>query len=180
MICGIKEVPITLDGKLTFNIENILAICGALVGMGIDYCMIKNGITTYLLNSHKNSGRFNCYDINGINVILDYGHNIDGYNSILSAVKEINSGTLYGVIGIPGDRTNDTAKEIGKRSSKYLDYIIVKEDKDLRGRKQGEVAELIVDGIMEDSDAKKYEVILSEEDAFEKAKNHKGEPTAII
>ena len=133
--------------------------------------MIKNGITTYLLNSHKNSGRFNCYDINGINAILDYGHNIDGYNSVLSAVKEINSGTLYGVIGIPGDRTNGTAKEIGKISSKYLDYIIVKEDKDLRGRKQGEVAELIVDGIMEDSDAKKYEVILSEEDAFEKALN---------
>lgn len=171
VICGIKEVPITLDGKLTFNIENILAICGALVGMGIDYCMIKNGITTYLLNSHKNSGRFNCYDINGINVILDYGHNIDGYNSVLSAVKEINSGMLYGVIGIPGDRTNGTAKEIGKISSKYLDYIIVKEDKDLRGRKQGEVAELIVDGITEDSDGKKYEVILSEEDAFEKALN---------
>lgn len=171
VICNIKEVPITLSGKLTFNIENILAICGALVGMGIDYCMIKNGITTYLLNSDKNSGRFNCYDINGINVILDYGHNMDGYNAVLSSVKGINKGALYGVIGIPGDRSNENAREIGKISAKYLDYIIVKEDKDLRGRKQGEISQLIVDGILKSSDRKKYEIILNEEDALVKALN---------
>ncbi|MCR1951734.1 cyanophycin synthetase [Clostridium sp. DSM 100503] len=180
VICGIKEVPITLDGKLSFNIENTLAICGALVGMGIDYCMIKNGITTYLLNSHKNSGRFNCYDVNGINVILDYGHNVDGYNSVLSAVKEINNGMLYGVIGIPGDRSNETAKEIGRIASKYLDYSIVKEDKDLRGRKQGEIAQLIVDGMRSSSDRKKYEVILREEDAFEKALNMANSGDTVI
>lgn len=170
-ICKISEVPITLNGKLIFNIENILAVCGALVGMKMDYCMIKNGITTYLLNSDKNLGRFNCYDVNGINVILDYGHNIDGYNAVLSAVKEINEGMIYGVIGIPGDRTNNMAKEIGELSSEYLDYIIVKEDKDLRGRKHGEIAELIVNGILKNSDRKKYEVILKEEEAFVKALN---------
>lgn len=170
-ICNIDEVPITLGGKLMFNVENILATCGALVGLKIDYCMIKNGITSYLLNSDKNAGRFNCYNVNGVNVILDYGHNIDGYNAVLSAVKYINKGKLYGIVGIPGDRSDDMALEIGKISSHHLDYIIVKEDKDLRGRKQGEIAQLIVDGVKKRDTKKKYEVVLREEEALIKALN---------
>ena len=49
--------------------------------------MIRNGITTYELNSKENLGRFNRYDVNGINIILDYGHNIDGYKAVLSQLK---------------------------------------------------------------------------------------------
>ncbi|MGG7214553.1 cyanophycin synthetase [Clostridium nigeriense] len=171
ILCNIKDIPITLGGKLKFNIENILAASGALVAMQIDYCMIKNGMTTYLLNSEKNSGRFNCFDVRGVNVILDYGHNVDGYNAVLSAIKELKKGKLYGVIGIPGDRLNESAIEIGQISSKYLDYIIVKEDKNLRGRKQGEIAQLIANGIIKEDKNKKYEVILNEDEALIKVLN---------
>ncbi|WP_411169021.1 cyanophycin synthetase [Clostridium sp. MB05] len=182
IICKVDEVPITLDGKLEFNIENILAVCGALVGMKVDYCMIKNGITSYLLNSDKNLGRFNCYDVNGINVILDYGHNLDGYNAVLSAVRDMNRGAIYGVVGIPGDRSNDMALDIGKISCEYLDYIIVKEDKDLRGRKKGEIAEIIVNGILSKNSKKKYEVVLKEEEALVKALNiaQKGDTVVVF
>ena len=146
-----------------------MAATAALVGMKIDYCMIKNGITSYLLNSDKNSGRFNCYDVNGVNVILDYGHNSDGYNAVLSSLKKINNGKVYGVIGIPGDRADNAVKEIGEISAKYLDYIIIKEDQDLRGRSTGEVAKLIERGILNYNKNKKYEIILKEEDALIKA-----------
>ena len=171
VLCNIKDIPITLNGKLKFNVENILAASGALVAMQIDYCMIRKGITTYLLNSKQNSGRFNCFDVNGVNVILDYGHNSDGYNAVLSAVKELNKGKLYGVVGIPGDRLDESAIEIGQISARYLDYIIVKEDKNLRGRNQGDVASLIVDGLMKEDKNKRYEVILKEEEALTKALN---------
>lgn len=182
ILCNIKDIPITLDGKLKFNVENILAASGALVAMQIDYCMIKNGMTTYLLNSEKNSGRFNCFDVRGVNVILDYGHNADGYNAVLSAIKELKKGNLYGVIGIPGDRLNESAIEIGQIASKYLDYIMVKEDKNLRGRKQGEIAQLIVNGILKGDKNKKYEVVLREDEALIKVLNiaKKGDTVVVF
>lgn len=182
ILCNIKDIPITLDGKLKFNVENILAASGALVAMQIDYCMIKNGMTTYLLNSEKNSGRFNCFDVRGVNVILDYGHNADGYNAVLSAIKELKKGNLYGVIGIPGDRLNESAIEIGQIASKYLDYIMVKEDKNLRGRKQGEIAQLIVNGILKCDKNKKYEVVLREDEALIKVLNiaKKGDTVVVF
>ncbi len=169
LLCNVNEIPITLNGKLKFNIENILSATAALVAMNIDYCMIKNGITTYKLNSKENSGRFNCYDINGINIVLDYGHNADGYTAVLTALKELNTGKLYGVVGIPGDRLDESAIEIGDICAKFLDYIIVKEDKDLRGRNQGEIAKLIVDGLLKENKNIKHEVIFNEEDALIKA-----------
>lgn len=182
VLCNINEVPITMNGMLKFNIENILAATSALVAMKVDYCMIKNGITTYLLNSKKNSGRFNCYNVNGVNVILDYGHNTDGYIAVLSSVKKMSSKRIFGIVGIPGDRLNKSAEEIGCISAKYFDYIIVKEDKDLRGRKQGEIANLIVDGLIKENSNKKYEVILDEEVALIKALNmaEKGDTIVVF
>ena len=181
-LCNINEVPITINGMLEFNIENILSAISALVAMKIDYCMIKNGITTYLLNSKKNSGRFNCYDVNGVNVILDYGHNTDGYSAVLSCVEKMKSKKVFGVIGIPGDRLDKSAEEIGGISAKYFDYIVVKEDKDLRGRKQGEIAQLIVNGIIKENKNKKYEVILKEEEALIKVLSiaNKGDTVVVF
>ncbi|ATD55950.1 cyanophycin synthetase [Clostridium chauvoei] len=168
-ICDINEIPITLNGKLSFNIENTLAVCGALVALEVDYCMIKNGLNSYGLNSKNNSGRFNYYDVNGINVILDYGHNIEGYRSVLSSVKEITKGKVYGVIGIPGDRSNVMAEEIGKISSGLLDKIIIKEDLDRRGRKSGETADFIFKGVKNNNKNISTKIILNEVEAFKTA-----------
>ncbi|MBU5456034.1 cyanophycin synthetase [Caproiciproducens sp. MSJ-32] len=168
-ICNVNDVPITLNGKLKFNIENTLAACSALIGLNIDYSMIRNGITSYQLNSKENLGRFNWHNVNGVNVILDYGHNIDGYKAVLSSIKKLTNNKLYGVIGIPGDRKDDVAIKIGKISSQFLDYLIIKEDRNLRGRKRGEIARLIEKGVKLYSNNKKYEIILSEEKAFKKA-----------
>lgn len=169
LLCKVKEIPITLYGKLKFNVENILSATAALVAMNIDYCMIKNGLTTYKLNSKENSGRFNCYNVNEINIVLDYGHNPDGYTAVLTALKELNTGKLYGVVGIPGDRQDESALEIGGICAKFLDYTIVKEDKDLRGRNNGEIANLIVNGLLQENKNIEYEVIFNEEDALVKA-----------
>ena len=168
-ICSINDIPITLNGKLEFNIENSLAACGALIGMGIDYSMIKNGLISYELNSNKNCGRFNIHDICGVNVILDYGHNFEGYKKVLNSLKKITNNKIYGVIGVPGDRKDSVASEIGVLSSQILDYIIIKEDRDLRGRKKGEVPVLIEKGITRNHAYKNYEIILKEEEALLKA-----------
>lgn len=162
-VIKLSDVPITLDGKLSFNIENALAACAALVGIGIDYCMIARGFSKFMLDAKHNSGRFNLYEINERKVILDYGHNTDGYRAIFKALKGMDHNNLIGVIGIPGDRSNDMAKEIGMISSANLDKIIIKEDKDRRGREKGEICNLIKEGIDKEKDCK---IILDESKAL--------------
>jgi cyanophycin synthetase len=50
-----------------------------------------------------------------------------------------------------------------------FDRIIVKEDNDTRGRRRGEVADLILRGISEENGSLRPEVILDETEALEKA-----------
>ena len=168
-IIGIKNIPITLGGVLEFNIQNVMAACGALIGMGIDYCMITKGFKTFKLNENYNLGRFNIYDLNGIKVILDYGHNIEGYRAVLKCLKKIKDKRVIGVIGIPGDRKDNMALSVGKLCGKYIDRIYIKEDGDKRGRKKEEMARLLEKGVLLSGEKKFYKIILDEKEALKEA-----------
>ena len=68
-------------------------------------------------------------------VVLDYGHNIDGYKCVLDGLKQIKHNKLIGVIGVPGDRPDSHILEVGKCAGENFDYIFIKEDEDRRGRR---------------------------------------------
>ena len=147
-----------------------MAACAALVGLNIDYSAIKKGLTSFYGDEDLNPGRFNMYNVNGATVVLDYGHNIEGYKAVLKGAKNINHNRLIGVIGVPGDRTNSSVEEVGKIAGKNFDYIYIKEDRDKRGRKIGEIAKLLERGVLKSGfDQKRIEIVLDEIDALEKA-----------
>ncbi|MDS0528285.1 cyanophycin synthetase [Clostridium sp. SHJSY1] len=167
-ILNTDEIPITLGGILEFNIENVMASCGVLVGMGVDYSMISIGFKTFQLDTKCNSGRFNMFDINGIKIVLDYGHNLEGYKAVLSSFAKIKKEKLIGVIGVPGDRQDEMIESIGYICSKYIDNIIIKEDIDRRGRDKGEVAEILKRGVVKGNNHK-YKICLNEVEALKEA-----------
>lgn len=176
-----ESIAITLNGKLTYNVENAMAACSALIGLSIDCDTIKNGLVNFYGDEQQNPGRFNMYELNGVTVILDYGHNIEGYRAVLEGAKKIKHNRLIGVIGVPGDRNDNSIIELGKLSGKCFDHIYIKEDLDKRGRKNGEVAELLSQGIVNSGfDMKNKEIILNEVDALQKAINDSHDGDIII
>lgn len=177
-IINVSDIPITLGGTLEFNIENSMAACAALVALKVDYSMIRIGLENF--NSNENSGRFNIYEYNDVKVILDYGHNIEGYRKVLPTLCRITKGKITGIVGVPGDRSNYVANEIGKISAQYLDNIIIKEDKDRRGRDSGEIANLIKKGILSINRNKNIKVVLDEVEALKIALNDSKAGDAII
>src|SRR4030095_323649 len=51
-----------------------------------------------------------------------------------------------GVIASPGDRRDKDIRELGEVAARHFDALIVREDRNLRGRRPGEIAELIAAG----------------------------------
>lgn len=169
LIMSIDELPISYNGILTYNIENAMAACAALVGLNIDYCMISKGFSDFM-PCDDNEGRFNMFEYYGRKVILDYGHNIEGYKAVLSCMNKLKTkNRLIGVVGVPGDRQDNVIKEIGEICCEYLDEIIIKEDKDRRGRSIGEVSQLLKISMLKNSNKKNVKVYLDEVDALEYA-----------
>ena len=169
-IVSIKELPISYEGKLEYNIENAMAACGGLVGLKVDYCMISKGFMDFKLNSKHNSGRFNIYNYCDRKIILDYAHNIEGYKAVMSSLKKIKGiSNLIGVIGIPGDRKDDIGYAIGEICANNLDKIVIKEDKDRRGRKVGEIAGILEKAILKTNKNANLKICLDEVEALKYA-----------
>ncbi|AKL94138.1 cyanophycin synthetase CphA [Clostridium aceticum] len=141
-----EKIPATFGGVLEHNIENSMAAIAAAHAYGIDVKIIYTALSQFYTDAINNPGRFNVFDMKNFKVIIDYGHNIDGYSKVLEGLKKIKAGRLIGVIGVPGDRTDINILKIGEISGKYFDYAYIKEDKNLRGRKVGEVAEFLKKG----------------------------------
>jgi cyanophycin synthetase len=137
-IVPVTEIPITLQGKIECNVENCLAAAAALYALKVPSETIAEGFK----NFEDNAGRFNVFELNGLRIMMDYGHNPAGYRQALKTCRALASGRLIGVIGMPGDRPDDAMRDVGKQCAGVFNRIIIKEDQDLRGRAPGEVAEI--------------------------------------
>lgn len=169
-VAGIMDIPSTLEGRVAYNIENSLAATAGCCGLGIPADAISKGLKTFYLNDVQNPGRFNIYNVGNYRVLVDYGHNIAGYTGVLDAAKKLGGLRLVGIIGVPGDRSDESIMKIGKIAGENFDYIYIKEDMDLRGRSPGEVARLLEFGAVSAGKAKKsMKIILSETEALETA-----------
>lgn len=78
---------------------------------------------------------------------------------------------MIGVIGIPGDRQNEIGYAIGEICANTLDKIVIKEDRDKRGRKPGEIAELLKEAVLKVNKNANLMICLEEVEALNNAIN---------
>jgi cyanophycin synthetase len=162
-VISVSDIPITCGGIIECNIDNCLAAVAALYGLNINLKTIADGLRNYVFND----GRFNLFQIDGFRVMLDYGHNKAGYEQVIKACKKLGCKRFVGVIGMPGDRQDSAIKEVGELCAGAFNKIYIKEDKDLRGRKSGEVAGLFLNSILKSGYSRQnVSVIKNEIDAL--------------
>ncbi|HEY7023618.1 MAG TPA: cyanophycin synthetase [Candidatus Limnocylindrales bacterium] len=171
-------IPATFGGRARMNVANALAAAAAAWAAGAHMHDIRQGLRTFSTSFFQAPGRLNEVPINGYRVILDYCHNVDGmrrlteFVDLMMAPQNGNGrpGRAIGVIGIPGDRRDEDHREYGRLAAHAFDELIVREDRNLRGRKPGESAELVKAGIekgMSEAGAQctTVKIVLNEQDA---------------
>ncbi len=162
-IIAVEDIPLTMQGRATFNTANALAAAAACIGLGIPISIIKEGLQTFNLTKWHNRGRCQLFQLGDIRVLLDYAHNPAAIQNILQYAKKLEPQRLLGVLGVPGDRRDQDIIEAGRVAGNYLDYCVIKEDQDLRGRRAGEVASLLWEGFKLGANKNKSgEIILPE------------------
>lgn len=146
-LIAIDQIPITFNGALRCNIENALAASSALYAINTPVDRIKKGLSSFVADEKMNPGRFNIFDFEKFKVMLDYGHNMDGYKEVGQFIQNLKPSRSVGIIGIPGDRPDNQIFAIGALCSTLFSKIYIKEDQDLRGREAGEVANILYQGL---------------------------------
>jgi len=185
-LIDIKSIPATVGGKVEHNIENALAAAGAVLAFGLPAEMIRQGLSTFSCSQEQNPGRFNIVTCGNENarfrVVVDYAHNPPGLRCALQAIRNLMEPgeELISVIASPGDRANENVVKMGATAARYCDRVIIKEDEDTRGRKTGEVAELLLKGCLSNGmEADNVQVVLPEDEAVQRAFAAAGEKTVV-
>jgi cyanophycin synthetase len=153
-------IPATFGGRARMNVANALAAAAAAWANGAHIHDIRQGLRTFTTSFFQAPGRLNLVEVGGIRVVIDYCHNVDGMRNLAdftrrmmfdgngsSATATARHGRAIGVIGMPGDRRDEDMREYGKLAAGAFDEIIVREDRNLRGRKPGETAEHVAEGV---------------------------------
>ena len=117
----------------------------------------------------NNPGRANLYRLNGGHVMVDYGHNTEAFDAICRMTSQWGDRKVTGIIALPGDRADELIDRAARVAAKGFNKVIVKEDHDLRGRKPGDVANILCRAIRETSPGIECEVVLDEVEALRRA-----------
>ena len=146
-------IPATFGGKARMNVANALAAAAAAWAAGAHLHDIRQGLRTFTTSFFQAPGRLNLVEVAGVRVVIDYCHNVDGMRQLADFVNRmtvengVRSGRAIGVIGVPGDRRDEDMRDYGALAATAFDEIIVREDRNLRGRAPSETAGHVLEGI---------------------------------
>ena len=109
----------------------------------------------------------NLFKFKEFNVLIDYAHNAHGMRAIGKFLSKVEAKRKIGVIAGVGDRRDEDLIEIGKEAAKMFDEIVIRQDRNMRGRDEKEIIDLMIKGIRSVDDKKVCHVIPIESEAIE-------------
>jgi cyanophycin synthetase len=167
-ITELSQLPVVMNGAADFQVANLLATVAACRAHGVSQSVLLKSLMTF--SSYANNpGRANLYRLNGGHVMVDYGHNSDAFGAICRMAANWKDRRVTGIIGVPGDRDNTVITHAAQVAARGFNRLIVREDRDLRGRAPGEVSGLLCDAVREVSPALECEDVHDEIEALRSA-----------
>ena len=158
----LAEIPITRNGSIGFQVENVMAAVAAAWAINVDWHLIRKGVASFVSDAQTAPGRFNFFDYRGASVIADYGHNPDAILALVAAVDSIPAKKRLVVISGAGDRRDVDISRQTEILGDAFDEIILYQDQCQRGRADGEVLRLLQQGLNNAKRAKKVDEITGE------------------
>lgn len=164
------HVPATFEGRARVNIANAMAAASAALADDVSLDYIRQALRTFTSSFYQTPGRFNLLDMGGKRVVVDYCHNLAGLEAMADFVRRMESDRTVAVISMPGDRSDDDMKAFGDLAGKTFNQIVIREDDNTRGRKPGEIADILSTAATGGGlDAGNVSIVLDEMEAVQKA-----------
>ena len=144
---ALRDIPLTRNGSIGFQVENAMASVAAAWGVGLSWDAIRSGLASFLNDADNAPGRFNVMDYRGATLIADYGHNPDAMRALVAAVASMPGQRRSVVISGAGDRRDEDIREQTQILGAAFDEVLLYQDACQRGREDGEVIALLRQGL---------------------------------
>ena len=187
-IAWVHTLPATFEGRARMMVQNAMAAAAAAHAAGAHLHDIRQGLRSFTTSIYQAPGRLNVFDLDGVKVLIDYAHNAAGLETLGDFVERLTTDAPTGarpgqaswsanlrvaVVATAGDRRDEDMRQLGRIAARYFDDVIIREDRNPRGRKRGATAALILEGVLEaiatGARAGNAEIVVDEMEAARKA-----------
>ncbi len=170
---AVREMPLSLGGTATHNIENILGASLLAATLDISVPAIRETLHRFGNSASDNPGRLQLYRFGGMTAVVDYAHNPDGLAALCATASALAAKRRLLILGQAGDRDDGQLRALvdAAWSITHFDRVIIKEmERMLRGRALGEVTAVLADELSRlGALNERVEVAPSEFDAIKRA-----------
>lgn len=143
----LADIPITRNGSIGFQVENVMASVAAAWALNTDWDSIRAGLKSFANEADNAPGRFNVFNFRGATLIADYGHNPDAILALVRAVETMPAKRRSVVISGAGDRRDQDIRQQTEILGESFDDVVLYQDQCQRGRADGEVVALLREGL---------------------------------
>lgn len=175
-----ENIPITFEAKAIFMIQNILPAVLAAHIQGIGIHDMKAALESFIPSENQTPGRLNLFRFKKFNFLLDYAHNPSGMLALQKFTNSMEASYRIGIIAGIGDRLEEDTIKIGNIAAQMFDEIIIRNDRDLRGKTAEHLIGLLKAGIHQYDPAKPVSFVPSETEAIKFAIRMAPENSLIV
>jgi cyanophycin synthetase len=146
-LVAVNRVPLTHEGRVAFQIENVLAATAAAWALGIAPETIRAALENFRPDMAHCPGRFNLFDYRGASVVIDDAHNTSALAALIAALGNFphERRTIVYSAG-DGRRDVDIIRQ-GEQLAGAFDRVILYDDFSASDRAAGETAALFRQGL---------------------------------
>lgn len=146
-LVDINCLPLSFQGRASLMIKNILPAVLVAVIRELSFEQIKISLEEFYPCFEDLPGRLNIIEFENFQVMVDFAQNEDAYLELKKFLKKTNYTKKIGIIAASGDRRAEDIRNLGCCVGQIFDEIIIRHNKDKRGRVNEEITELLMEGI---------------------------------
>ena len=176
----VSKVPLTFGGRAEFNVANALPVILAAFIRNFKIEDIRASLQTFIPSPAQTPGRMNMFNFRNFTVMVDYAHNTAGLMAIGKFLAKTEASKKIGIIAGVGDRRDEDTISLGEEAAKIFDEIIIRQDRNLRGRSEDYIINLMVTGIKNIDPNKKITIIPLEKEAIDYTIKHAEKDSFIV
>jgi len=167
-VMNVKEIPLTFEGKAVHNVNNCLpAVLASYLFRDITIEDIRAALNSFMPSAVLTPGRLNFFQFKDFTILADFAHNPHGLKLLADFISKLDFKKRVGLISGTGDRRDADIRELGEISAQCFDAIIIRCDKNLRGRTADEIINLLKEGIQNVNPGLPTMIIANENEALE-------------
>jgi len=145
-VLPLAEIPMTVQGRVGFQVENALAGAAAAWQIGCPLDTIRAGLKTFATGGINAPGRFNVFTLRDATVIVDYAHNASALVALCEAATGLPQ-NHRSVVYCGYDRRDEDVIRQGEILGAAFDRILLFRDYDNHERADGELTKLVEQGV---------------------------------